>query len=63
MEKMVFCGFVIAWRLATCPTNRSPVLLLQVDLEIDTDLRTMPRATEAITAIFWAKKRYLQRAV
>ena len=22
---MVFCGFVSAWRLATCPTRRSPL--------------------------------------
>jgi hypothetical protein len=27
IEKMVFSGFVTAWRLATCPTGRSPVLL------------------------------------
>src|SRR5207244_498669 len=24
IEKTVFCGFVTAWRLATCPTSRSP---------------------------------------
>ena len=24
MEKTVFSGFVIAWRLATCPTRISP---------------------------------------
>jgi hypothetical protein len=23
-EKIVFAGFVIAWRFAACPTNRSP---------------------------------------
>ena len=27
IEKTVFSGFVIAWRLATCPTSRSPVLV------------------------------------
>ena len=27
MEKMVFSGLVTAWRLATCPTRRSPVLV------------------------------------
>src|SRR5580698_6134033 len=27
MEKTVFSGFVIAWRLATCPTSRSPLLV------------------------------------
>jgi len=27
MEKMVFSGFVTAWRLATWPTGRSPVLV------------------------------------
>ena len=26
MEKMVFSGLVIAWRLATWPTSRSPLL-------------------------------------
>src|SRR3990170_3981878 len=26
IEKMVFSGLVIAWRLATCPTSRSPLL-------------------------------------
>ena len=27
IEKIVFSGLVTAWRLATCPTSRSPVLL------------------------------------
>ena len=27
IEKMVFFGLVIAWRLATWPTSRSPVLV------------------------------------
>ena len=27
MEKTVFSGFVTAWRLATCPTRRSPDLV------------------------------------
>src|SRR4051795_8894835 len=27
IEKIVFSGLVIAWRLATCPTSRSPVLV------------------------------------
>src|SRR5574341_1389991 len=27
MEKIVFCGFVTAWRLATWPTSRSPSLV------------------------------------
>ncbi len=27
MEKIVFSGLVTAWRLATWPTSRSPVLL------------------------------------
>jgi hypothetical protein len=27
MEKMVLAELVIAWRLAGCPTNRSPVLV------------------------------------
>src|SRR6185436_10408416 len=27
IEKMVFSGFVTAWRFATCPTNRSPLLV------------------------------------
>jgi hypothetical protein len=27
IEKMVFSGLVTAWRLATCPTSRSPVLV------------------------------------
>src|SRR5271154_1186384 len=27
MEKTVFSGFVIAWRLATWPTSRSPLLV------------------------------------
>ena len=27
MEKMVFSGLVMAWRLATWPTRRSPLLL------------------------------------
>ena len=27
MEKIVFSGLVIAWRFATCPTRRSPVLV------------------------------------
>ena len=27
MEKTVFSGFVTAWRLATCPTSRSPPLV------------------------------------
>src|SRR6202043_1240863 len=28
MEYTVFSGFVIDWRLATCPTKRSPVLVI-----------------------------------
>ena len=27
IEKTVFVGFVTAWRLATCPTSRSPLLV------------------------------------
>src|SRR5436853_956511 len=27
IEKIVFSGFVMAWRLATCPTSRSPVFV------------------------------------
>ncbi len=27
IEKTVFSGLVTAWRLATCPTSRSPVLV------------------------------------
>ena len=27
MEKMVFSGLVMAWRLATWPTSRSPLLV------------------------------------
>src|SRR5207237_715513 len=27
IEKIVFSGLVMAWRLATCPTSRSPVLV------------------------------------
>ncbi len=27
IEKMVFSGLVMAWRLATCPTSRSPLLV------------------------------------
>src|ERR1041384_2550201 len=27
IEKIVFSGFVIAWRFATCPTSRSPLLV------------------------------------
>jgi len=27
MEKMVFSGLVMAWRLATWPTRRSPLLV------------------------------------
>src|SRR3954464_10515818 len=27
MEKIVFSGLVTAWRLATCPTGRSPVFV------------------------------------
>src|SRR5436305_14187557 len=27
IEKIVFSGLVMAWRFATCPTNRSPLLV------------------------------------
>src|SRR3989441_11211952 len=27
IEKIVFSGLVMAWRLATCPTSRSPVFV------------------------------------
>src|SRR4026208_2300374 len=27
IEKTVFCGLVTDWRLATCPTRRSPLLV------------------------------------
>ena len=27
MEKIVFCGFVIAWRFAAWPTSRSPLFV------------------------------------
>src|SRR6185437_11805255 len=44
IEYTVFSGLVIAWRLATCPTSRSPVLV-----KATTDGVVLPPSSLAMT--------------
>src|SRR5436190_4779646 len=44
IEKTVFSGFVTAWRLASCPTSRSPVLV-----NATTDGTVRPPSADAMT--------------